>query len=199
MARTTRTFVAVAVPGDRASKLERLQTLIAPELPGAQWVLPGQFHATLAFLGDVPDTDLHAVCGAVAEASAGLDPFELRLETLGVFPGPSRPRVAWVGLGGPEVDRLVMLQKAIVAAVDRAGYPPEDDRFSPHVTLGRLKPRRGEDHDLSALLRHYQRWSAGSWTVDEVVTFASTLGPEGPDYTPLAKAPLEGRKRPSSP
>src|SRR3712207_4852247 len=101
MARTTRTFVAIAVPGDRAANLGRLQALIAPEMPGARWVAPTHFHATPAFLGDVPDTDLDVVCRAVAEASVGFDPFELRLEALGVFPNPTRPRVVWVGLGGP--------------------------------------------------------------------------------------------------
>src|SRR5438309_7741697 len=80
MSRTTRTFVAIGVPEDRAAKLSRLQTLIAAEVVGVRWVDPKQFHATLAFLGDVDDTELNRVCGAVAEAAAGFGPFEVSLE-----------------------------------------------------------------------------------------------------------------------
>ena len=52
MPRTTRTFIAIAVPDDRAARLGHLQTRLAPEVPGARWVDPKQFHATLAFLGE---------------------------------------------------------------------------------------------------------------------------------------------------
>ena len=198
MARTTRTFVAIAVPGDRASKLGRLQSLIAPELPGARWVAPSHFHATLAFLGDVPDLDLDPVCRAVVGAGAEFEPFELRLESLGVFPNPNRPRAAWVGIGGPGLETLGALQVAIVGALREVGYPPDDDRFHPHVTIGRMKPRRGDSGDLSPLLRHYQGWLAGTWPVSEVIVYSSSLDPEGPTYTPLVRAPLRSEKRPAS-
>ena len=69
MARTTRTFIALAVPSALGEKLTRLQGLLAPKVPAARWSSSPPFHMTLAFLGDVHDTDLHKVCKAVAEAS----------------------------------------------------------------------------------------------------------------------------------
>jgi 2'-5' RNA ligase len=198
MADTTRTFVALAVPGKLGKKLALLQTLIAPQMFGARWVDPAHFHVTLAFLGDVRHADLNEVCKEVSHTAAGFDALDLRLEGLGVFPNPTKPRTLWVGLTGPGLEPLVALQKELAASLASAGYPPDDSRFHPHTTLARLKPGRGPLRDLNPLLNHYRKWSAGSFTVQECVTFASTLNPDGPIYTPLDRAPLRGRNREAS-
>jgi len=194
MSGTTRTFIAVAVPETLGKKLTRLQALLAPELPDTRWSSTPPFHLTLAFLGDVEHADLNDVCLASAAAAAAFEPFEVRLEGLGVFPKPTRPRVAWVGATGPGVAQLETLQKEVVKAVRSIGHPPDDDRFHPHVTLGRLKPGRGPSPDMTPLLKHYRTWAAGSFTVAEAVVFASTLTRDGPLYAPLGRAPLRGRK-----
>jgi 2'-5' RNA ligase len=194
MARTTRTFIAVAVPDVLGQKLSRLQSLLAPDLPDARWSTIPPFHLTLAFLGDVEDTDLVDVCRVTAASSASIEPFPIRLEGLGTFPNPTRPRVVWVGATGPGVAPLEGLQKEVVKAVRSIDCPPDDDRFHPHVTLGRLKPGRGPSPDMTPLLKHYRTWAAGSFTIAEVVVFSSTLTPDGPAYAPLGRAPLRGRK-----
>lgn len=194
MPRSTRTFVAITVPEDRAAKLEKLQAQLAPEVEKVRWVSSGHFHATLAFLGDVPDTELNEVCRAVAEASVGFPAFELRLEALGAFPRPDRPRNLWVGLAGPGVQTLADLHRSIGRALARIGYPPAEDRFNPHVTLGRVKADRSHAPNVSPLVERFKGWSAGSLTITEVVTFASSTTPEGPIYTPLSRAPLNGGK-----
>src|SRR5437879_3871095 len=134
MARTTRTFIAVAVPDTLGQKLTRLQTLLAPDLADVRWTTIPPFHLTLSFLGDVADTDLNEVCRATADSVAELKPFDLRLEGLGTFPNATRPRVVWVGATGPGLAPLDALQKEVVKAVRSVGHPPEDDRFHPHVT-----------------------------------------------------------------
>jgi 2'-5' RNA ligase len=194
MPKTTRTFIAVQVPESLGQKLARLQTLLAPELPGVRWTTTLPFHLTLAFLGDVADTDLNDICRATAAAAVTAEAFELRLQALGAFPTAARPRVVWVGATGPGLAPLAAVQKEVVQAVRAVGYPPDDNRFHPHVTLGRIKPGRRPAFDLTAQIKHYQTWSAGSFTVKEAVVFASTLSPDGPTYAPLGRAPLEGRK-----
>ena len=190
MASTSRTFIAFSIPDIQRTRLGRLQGLIAPEIPNARWVTPEMFHVTLAFLGDVPDVDLNSLCRAVAEGCKGFKPFTVNLQSLGAFPDPTRPRVAWVGLTGPGIEELGRLQHSIVEAVSEAGYFPEDDRFSPHLTLGRIKGKKGDDLDITPLVAHYRSWSAGNFTVSGIVTFSSTLTPEGPAYMTLATAPL---------
>jgi RNA 2',3'-cyclic 3'-phosphodiesterase len=194
MASTTRTFIAVAVPEVLGQKLTRLQTLLAPDVPDARWSTTMPFHLTLAFLGDVDDTELVEICRVSAAAVAGLEPFPIRLEGLGVFPSPTRPRVVWVGATCPGVAPLETLQKEVVKAVRAIGRPPDDDRFHPHVTLGRLKPGRRPSPDMTPLLKHYRTWAAGSFTINEAVVYSSSFTPEGPVYAPLGRAPLKGRK-----
>jgi len=196
MPKTTRTFIAIPIPPTLGEKLTRLQNSLAPQVSAARWTSTLPFHMTLAFLGDVPDNDLNTVCKAVAQACGPVSPFELRLEGVGVFPGPTKPRVLWAGLRAPDALALAGLQKSVVLAVTRAGYRPDDQRFTPHTTLGRIRPdRRGPmPGDLTGILAPLQNWSGGSFTVSEVITYASTLSPDGPVYAPLARAPLNGKK-----
>src|SRR4051812_2054458 len=117
MPRTTRTFVAVAVPDALGEKLTRLQQQLAADVPAVRWSAIPPFHVTLAFLGDVDDTALNDVCRAVAEAARPSPPFELRLEALGAFPNANRPRVLWAGVAGPGLEMLQALQRDVAGAV----------------------------------------------------------------------------------
>jgi 2'-5' RNA ligase len=198
MPKTTRTFVAIAIPASHGENLTRLQERLAQQIPGVRWSANSPFHMTLAFLGDVRDGDLNAVCTAVAEACSPFPAFDLRLQGVGVFPSPARPRVIWAGLLAPDGSPLFELYKAITRVLTRVGYRPEGDRFTPHATLGRIRQDRRSSpvHDLTAGLQPFLAWSGGSFPVSEVVTFASTLSPEGPIYAPLARSPLSGKKKP---
>src|SRR5258708_454508 len=112
MPRTTRTFIALPVPAAIRSKLEGLRLSLGPELQRARWGGPDGFRLTLAFLGDVADTDLNAVCLAVAEVVRDRPRFDLTVRGLGTFPDPSRPRVLWAGIAG-DLDALTSLQKSV--------------------------------------------------------------------------------------
>src|SRR3954453_8578132 len=117
MASMTRTFVGLTIPDVQRTRLGRLQGVVSPGVPNTRWGTPEMFHVPLAFLGDVPDADVNAVCQAVAGASQDCKPFTLNLQSLGAFPDPKRPRVVWVGLTGPGLEALGALQQSIVRAV----------------------------------------------------------------------------------
>jgi 2'-5' RNA ligase len=200
MSGTTRTFVAVEMPGPVQAELQRLQDRLTPEAPGIRWIKQSTgFHLTLAFLGNVPDSDLAAVGRAVQDAAEPFGPLGLRIEGLGAFPKPARPRVVWAGLGGPGVAGLGELRYAIVKALAEVGHAPADDRFSPHVTIGRHKEGRGRSPDLTGPLGRLGGVQGPPFEVGEVIVFASKPGPAGPAYTPLAHAPLKGQKPPIRP
>ena len=192
---SARTFVALPIPEIQRTRLGRLQSLLAPDLPGTRWVTPDQFHLTLAFLGDVPDLDLASVCRAVGDAVSQSERLTLNLQSLGAFPDPSRPRTVWVGLGGPDQAGLLALQAAIAAGVAAVGYPAEGDRFTPHITLGRLKGGKAGEVDLVKQVAHFRTWSAGNFEAAQVLTYASTVAPEGPTSMTLATSLLRSVKR----
>jgi RNA 2',3'-cyclic 3'-phosphodiesterase len=186
---TTRTFIAIPIPALLRSKLERLQGLSATGLEGARWVEPAGFHLTLAFLGDVHDTDLSRVCVAVNEAIRDIPRFDLSIKGLGAFPDPALPRVLWAGVEG-DLETLATTQKAAYDAATSAGYRPTDNRFHPHITLAYIKVGRGNAVDVGPLIAQHGGWTAGTFTADTVITYASGFNADGPSYTPLGKAPL---------
>lgn len=200
MAQTTRTFLAIDVPPNVAERLTKLQHKLAPSAPAFRWVDSTPFHLTLAFLGDVPFAELNEVCEAARQAARACKRFEVQVVGLGAFPKPERPRVAWAGFGGPGVEPLAALHREVVANLRRIGRPAEDTRFTPHVTLGRLKAGVGRGKapspapDLSAIVADHREWSPGTMFVGEVVVYSSTLTPEGPTYAALARAPLASAK-----
>jgi 2'-5' RNA ligase len=84
---------------------------------------------------------------------------------------------------------MVALHAAIQKKLDRLGYRGEHRRFVPHITLGRAG-RKGPPQSLVRELAGLAEFEGGSMLVDEVTVYASTLGPEGPSYNPLARVPL---------
>jgi 2'-5' RNA ligase len=193
----TRTFVAIAIPERLGRTLTACQQRLAPDAPSFRWPSTAPFHATLAFLGDVKNSDLGRLCDSVAAGVGGVEPIEVALQGLGAFPTPQRPRVIWAGLTAalPALNRLAELQKSVVKAVTHIGYRPVDEeRFHPHVTLGRIKSRGARTADLTAVLERHSASLNGTFTVAEVLTFSSTLGPAGPSYAVLGRAPLKCEK-----
>ncbi len=195
MPETTRTFIAIPIPDAIGSQLARWQHSLGPQIPSCRWDETRPFHITLAFLGEVDNSDLNSLCRAVSSALESSPRFELKIVGLGVFPSPDRPRVVWAGIQADDLAPLTRLRAEVVQAVTQAGYRPDDDRFHPHVTLGRIKPdRRSKPHDLTNLLRREQVRSGGSFRVDEVITYSSVLDPGGPTYAPLGRARLHSKK-----
>ena len=135
----TRVFLAIEPP-------QRIRDAIAGLLPilppGMRPSREGQFHLTLAFLGDVPDARLPALAEALIGSCAPLAALRLTPRGLGAFPSAASARVAWVGIEG---EGLRSLRDEVARAARRAGCPPGDDRFAPHVTIARA---RGAGVDL---------------------------------------------------
>jgi 2'-5' RNA ligase len=218
MRETTRTFIAIPIPEAIGQKLTRKQAELTPEVPGCRWTTGSAFHLTLAFLGDVRNRDLDELCRGVAAAAEPFVRLELESKGLGAFPSPQKPRVIWAGITASDLNPLLDLRKAIVLATTQAGYRPDDLRFHPHITLGRIKADRGDgdetnesarrerfargrsraprgdEFDMTELVQREQSWSAGTFTAAEVVTYASTLDPKGSIYAPLGRARLAGKK-----
>lgn len=193
MSDVTRVFIGVPIPVQFRVKLERLGQNLAKVVPQARWVHPEDFHVTLAFLGDVPHADLRDVCRAVAEVTSVTPAFDLKLSGAGAFPDPVKPRVLWAGVDG-DLDALSSLRAVIVEAVAKVGYPPDDDRFHPHVTLGRLKSGRDSPSiDLTNQVAHLRTWTAGPWTADSVIVYGSHPAKEGPSYATLGTARMTRR------
>jgi 2'-5' RNA ligase len=189
---TVRTFVAIELSPDVLRKIGALQARIKDEFPPGlvRWVRPEGIHLTLKFLGDVSADRLDAIAEAMQAACAPHPPFSLSIGGMGVFPNPRRPRVVWIGVEEPG-GTLLRLQRDVERAISPLGFPAERRRFSPHLTLGRVKQGRTAA-ELEALGQYttHARVRIGEMAVDAVYLMRSDLRPTGAVYSELAAAVL---------
>jgi 2'-5' RNA ligase len=186
-----RTFLAVEIDDGIRRAATALQATLAQSGAAVKWVDPASMHVTLQFLGEVDDRDLPAICRTVAKVTKMEPPFTLRVAGVGAFPTPRRPKVVWAGLtdGAAELQRLfAALEQPLI---DLGVYRREERGYTPHLTLGRTKSE-ADGNTLAAVLPKHLAWQGGHTAVEEVVVFSSELRRDGPEYTPLGRAPLLG-------
>jgi len=184
-----RTFIALDLGKPIRDRLVALQDNFAKDTSGVKWVGPDNLHVTLLFLGEVEDRDVPAVCRAVADVTQTLPLFSISVEGVGCFPNPRRPHVLWVGVRAGAQD-VVALHDAIEPPLLVLGcYRREERKYSPHVTLGRLRSQQAPLGFAQALTK-YQAWKAGDAVVGEVHVMSSELTPQGPNYSVLSRAKL---------
>lgn len=184
----TRTFVAVDASDGVRSRAAQLITHLRSEVK-VSWVAPANMHITLKFLGDQTDDAVAAICQAVREGAAAVDPFEFTCQGAGAFPDIRRPRTLWVGVT-EGLEEFRRLHAAVDAALARQRFPQDRQQFRPHLTIGRVRAAGPQTQSLGEALNAYQDFDAGSTVVDEVIVYASELAPSGPTYEVLARAPL---------
>lgn len=150
---------------------------------------PSPVHLTLRFLGEVPAERLDAISAAIEASVRDGRPYDLILEGVGAFPSPSRPRVVWVGAraGGPETSEIAARLSTMLA---QAGFPPERERFVPHVTLFRVRSPALHRRALALLSGEEAAPPARTVRVEEVALKESTLTPRGALHRTLRTFPL---------
>jgi 2'-5' RNA ligase len=187
-----RAFLAAELPDSLQDTIQSatsgLRKTLGDEL--VRWVPVHNVHLTLKFLGEVSPTSLELIKQMLTTEASQVQPFEVRIEGLGSYPGPKRPRVLWVGLIAPAA--LAALQHSIEAAAARLGFESEDREYSPHLTIGRVRQNlsASEQQKIRAALDEAQVGNLGSTLVDAVHLFKSDLKPTGSIYTKLFTAPL---------
>ena len=175
-----RLFVALELP---AALRQRL-ALMNGGVPGARWQREEQLHLTLRFIGEVQESTASDIDDALAAIRAPR--FFMELAGVGEF-GGKVPRALWAGVRVG--DELTHLQRKVETALQRLGLPPEERKFSPHVTLARLKGApRGK---VVEFLTHHALFSSGPFEVDRFVLFSSHMGSGGSVYHVERDYPLQ--------
>jgi len=185
----TRTFIAVPASDEVYAQALAAIHLLRPHTDNVRWVVPDNLHWTLQFLGDVDDTDVYAICREVNRGAAGLVPFQLSVLSVNAFPSIEKPRTLWLGAGQGS-DILCQLQDNVEERMAKLGFRPERQRFTPHLTIGRVQQGSHGGAALSEQLTKLANFDGGLMEVDEVIVYGSELSREGPTYHVLGRAPL---------
>jgi RNA 2',3'-cyclic 3'-phosphodiesterase len=175
-----RLFVALQPPQPVRDALEDLQA----GLPGADWTHGDDLHLTLRFIGEVDSgtaDDLDAALGAI-----DAPPVEIAVRGAGRFATRNRARVLYAAV--PHTASLDHLHAKVERAVVAAGLNPETRRFTPHITLARLRdsPIVLVDRAVAELTN----FATAPFTLDEFVLIESLLGKDRAVYRTVARYPL---------
>lgn len=184
-----RAFFAISLPLEFKEEIARLQDILKKTRAEVKWVRPESVHLTLKFLGQVAEDIIDPLAEAASVKASQTQALTLTLNGTGVFPGPRRPRVAWLGLAG-DVGRIIDLQRGLEESAEKFGFAREKRTFSPHLTLGRIRSSKGIKEFITELDRLDPK--PLEFMASEVVLFRSELKPTGAIYTPLKKIPLSG-------
>ena len=175
-----RLFTGLEIPSHVGQSL----AMMRGGLPGARWIDPENYHLTLRFIGDIDHAlarDIAGLLGRVRRSS-----FELRVDGLSSF-GGRKPRavVAAVAPAGP----LMELQSEQERLLQRLGLEPEGRKYTPHVTLARL--RDSSSRQVADYLSTRGHFRSSSFEVSRFVLFSSRDSVGGGPYVVEEAYPLE--------
>ena len=123
--------------------------------------------------------------------------FHLQMGPPGSFGSRRSPRTFWIGfLPGPGLDLLKEVQGRLEEALVEEGFPAEDRRWSPHLTLGR-NPRHQPAEGWDGLLPPWIGGGAPGFEAETLCLLSSELTPKGPIYSMISRSPFTGGSPPS--
>lgn len=175
-----RLFTALEIPRHIALSL----SLLRGGLPGARWIDVDNYHITLRFIGDVDGRTADEIVDRLDRIDR--EEFQLTLTGIGSF-GSKKPHSIWAGVSpSPE---LQALQGEIDRICMRVGLAPDSRKFTPHVTLARLKSSRLDD--VVQYLSGRGNFHTMSFTVPRFVLMSSKESVGGGPYLTEEVFPLQ--------
>jgi RNA 2',3'-cyclic 3'-phosphodiesterase len=150
---------------------------------GARWLEPEDYHITLRFIGDVDARTARDIDDTLGDIHRPEVP--IRFEELSWF-GGDKPR-AIVAKVKPE-PALIDLQAEQERRLRRIGIEPETLKYTPHVTLARL--RGASQTAVAGYLAERSALVADSFVAERFVLYSARAGSGGGPYVVEAAYPL---------
>ncbi len=176
-----RLFTAIDIPDEIRHALGATIGRLRPSAK-ISWTNPEKLHITTKFIGDWSESRLEEV-KAVLKSVGSPGAIRITVADLGYFPDARHPHTFWAGVkASPE---LAVLAHSTENAVAALGVAKEDRKFSPHLTLARIRDRS----HLGGLRSAVEALGApefGSFTPAAFYLYESKDG----TYTKLAEFPL---------
>ena len=148
----------------------------------------GNLHISIKFLGDLNRLEIEKISLALQKLSSKYQPFRINLsKKIGIFPGPKKPRVIWIGIekGNSEVEKLY---HDIERELQEESFYHNDKKFTTHITLGRVKYIK-YPNNLIEFMKKID-FKDISQMVNSVELMESNLTTKGPIYGVISKFPF---------
>ena len=191
--RCVRCFVAIDVSEEVRLSIGGATEKVKGLSKAVRWIPLDHVHLTLKFLGEAGDAKVLQIQERLSLLCSRHAPFALTVSGTGGFPNLLRPNVLWVGID--ESRPLSLLNRDIEQSMVDLGFEREMKRFSPHLTVGRVKGMDG----LEGVIREWITFKDsffGTITVGETLLMKSTLKPGGAEYSKIAGFKLAIKNEP---
>jgi 2'-5' RNA ligase len=179
-----RLFTALDLTPEVVANIEELLRKLKPRAK-INWSRPENLHVTLKFIGEYPAERLSELKKALAGVPR-TGAIQVKLHKQGFFPNPHSPHNFWCGIEAPGLEALA---EANQAAAEKAGVQREDRKFSPHLTLARIKDRV-PIQPLRETIAALPSLEFGEFEARSFYLYESKLQPGGSVYTKLSEFPL---------
>lgn len=184
-----RLFVAFDIPESLKRSIEKGLQRLRTALPEARWIPRNNWHATLKFLGEVPDDQLPKVEAAVSSSLADLPPITSHLTEMGAFPTVDKARVLWVGLWD-DSGALAGLAASLDKGLGALGFRQDSRPLHPHITVARIKLPLPVGQ-LFEQAGPYD-FDESPFAVSQATLYRSRLNRMGAEYQALSSFPAKG-------
>ncbi|MCC3860951.1 RNA 2',3'-cyclic phosphodiesterase [Pseudemcibacter aquimaris] len=146
---SVRVFVALSLSGEVMDVLKTRSIELQQQLSdfNIRWVPFENYHITLIFIGNVPETDLDQLQLLIKEAVNGVKPFSVTLGDTTLFP-PDNEKKGVMIASVENSDALADLQSRLDARFREAGFDLVVRPYRPHVTLSRLRRAKVTEEHL---------------------------------------------------
>jgi len=183
MSDNIRSFAAIALPDELKSRIGDYMGQLSQPLPSLKWVRINSLHITLKFLGEQPAEKIDQVFAQLTDIPKKTDKFSLTIAKTGAFPSSRKPRAIWLGIKDESEGQLYNLFNSIQNSLEPLGFEKEKRKFSPHLTLARVKIPQ----DFSDFWSYVEDnpFEPYSFEVDHFVLMRSFLKRSGAEYQVL--------------
>jgi len=177
----------IAIDPDVSSKIVELGNKIKKTGAQVKLVEPKNMHLTLKFLGDTDEKLINEIEKIIKESTKDTKPFKIKLEGTGVFPNQNYIKIIWIGIKNGE--QIIPIAEKIDEEISKLGFKKENRKFSPHLTIGRVKSAKNKDK-LIQIIEEYNEILFSEFEVKSIKLIKSELTPKGPIYTTLKEIRL---------
>ncbi len=178
-----RAFIAISMPPPVQNMVENIQDRFKQIRAPIRWVKPSNLHLTLKFLGNITEEQIEGAKKCLKVAGQDVNSFTLKTTETGGFPNLNYPKVLWLGFSDPD-GQLHKLVENIELQLQKIGFQRESRKFTPHLTIGRIKSPKGKKIFIR-MLHKEKNVSCDDICVTCLKLIKSDLKPSGPEYSVL--------------
>ena len=180
-----RVFIGIPIGLTIKSILPIVKSAVNSNPNCIKWIPLENIHLTLSFPRNIRVKDIPHLIESLENKITSND-FQLTITGTGVFPSSKSPKVLWLGIS-KGLDELILLQIQVEKSVREFKDNYENNTFTPHISIARIRMLHTKIDVLPFLSSVYFPIDID---VNSISMYESKLLPEGAQYSIINTFPL---------